>query len=130
MCTIRQLLNADWRVVWRILEPVFREGRKYVCPPRIAEQDAYRVWVETPSSTRVAVDETGVILSSYYLKPNQPGLGDHVCNCSYIVAESARWRCAISIAVLLACAVHESLCHGQGIRRMNQQQKRGKRKWT
>ena len=32
------------------------------------------------------------ILGTYYIKPNQPTLGAHVCNCGYIVAEQARGR--------------------------------------
>lgn len=28
----------------------------------------------------------------YYIKPNQPGLGAHICNCGYIVGESLRGR--------------------------------------
>ncbi|MGC4002499.1 MAG: GNAT family protein [Pirellulales bacterium] len=42
------------------------------------------------AATDVAVDDQGNILGSYYLKPNQPGLGDHVCNCGYAVAEAGR----------------------------------------
>ena len=30
------------------------------------------------------------IFGTYYIKPNQPGLGAHVCNCGYIVSENAR----------------------------------------
>ena len=29
-------------------------------------------------------------LDTYFIKPNQPGLGAHVCNCGYIVSENAR----------------------------------------
>jgi RimJ/RimL family protein N-acetyltransferase len=31
-------------------------------------------------------------LAPYYLKPNQHGLGGHICNCGYIVSERARGR--------------------------------------
>jgi ribosomal protein S18 acetylase RimI-like enzyme len=40
----------------------------------------------------VACDSEGVILGTYFIKPNQPGLGAHVCNCGYIVASSAQGR--------------------------------------
>ena len=38
----------------------------------------------------MAVREDDVIVGTYYLKPNQPTLGAHVCNCGYIVTETAR----------------------------------------
>ena len=30
------------------------------------------------------------MLGTYYIKPNQPGLGSHVCNCGYVVAADAQ----------------------------------------
>jgi RimJ/RimL family protein N-acetyltransferase len=41
-------------------------------------------------ATYVAVDQGETILGTYYIKPNQHGLGDHICNCGYIVSENAR----------------------------------------
>jgi len=38
----------------------------------------------------VARDPSGAIIGTYYLKPNQPGLGSHVCNCGYVVSDRAR----------------------------------------
>lgn len=38
----------------------------------------------------VAEDDAGRLLDSYYLKANQSGPGDHVANCGYLVAETAR----------------------------------------
>lgn len=89
---IRSLQDGDWPAAWRVIEPIFRAGETYAFPPAITEEEAYRAWVETPQATFVAVDETGAILGTYYIKPNQPGLGSHVCNCGYIVAEGARGR--------------------------------------
>ena len=37
-------------------------------------------------------EENGRILGTYYLKTNQLGPGDHVCNCGYMVSSSARGR--------------------------------------
>ena len=47
------------------------------------------VWIEHPSSTYVAEDEYGDIVGTYYIKANQAALGAHVCNCGYVVAETA-----------------------------------------
>ncbi len=47
-------------------------------------------WVEQPAATFVAVSDENAVLGSYFLKPNQPGLGNHICNAGYLVAEQAR----------------------------------------
>jgi len=45
-----------------------------------------------PTATYVALSNKKKIDGTYYIKPNQPGLGSHVCNCGYIVAEGAYGR--------------------------------------
>jgi L-amino acid N-acyltransferase YncA len=90
MITIQLLRQNDWPTVWRIIEPVFRVGETYAFPRDISEEEAYKVWVTMPKATYVAVDQDNAILGTYYIKPNQPGQGDHICNCGYIVAENAR----------------------------------------
>jgi RimJ/RimL family protein N-acetyltransferase len=71
---------------------VFRAGETYAYATDITAEEANQVWVEVPAVTFVAVDQDGGVLGTYYLKPNQPALGAHVCNCGYIVAEQARGR--------------------------------------
>ncbi len=90
MITIRPFEATDWTATWQIIEPVFRAGETYAFSPDITEATAHQVWIETPAATFVAVAEPNDILGTYYIKPNQPGQGAHVCNCGYIVAEKAR----------------------------------------
>ena len=90
MHTIREFENQDWESVWRFIEPVFRAGETYAFSPEITEKEACHVWVDVPAATFVALDDARRILGTYYIKPNQPALGAHVCNCGYIVAERAR----------------------------------------
>ena len=90
MLRIRRFEERDWTATWSIIEPVFRAGETYAFPPNITEQEARLVWIEIPEITFVAVEEDDVIVGTYYLKPNQPTLGAHVCNCGYIVTETAR----------------------------------------
>ena len=92
MIEIRPYKEQDWPYVWRIIEPVFRAGETYPYSPEISEKEACQAWIEVPAATFVAVDVNEVILGSYYIKPNQPGLGAHVCNCGYITAGEARDR--------------------------------------
>lgn len=98
MITVRLFRDADWPAVWRILEPVFRAGDTYSFASDISEEEAHRAWVETPSATFVAEDDAGQILGTYYIKPNQPGQGSHVCNCGYVVSSAAR---GMGIATLM-----------------------------
>jgi ribosomal protein S18 acetylase RimI-like enzyme len=92
MITIRPFADSDWEAIWQFMEPVFRAGETYAFAPDISAAEARRIWVEVPTATFVALDETGRAVGTYYIKPNQPGLGGHVCNCGYIVAEQARGR--------------------------------------
>jgi predicted N-acetyltransferase YhbS len=87
---IRPYQDQDWSDVWAIIKPVFRAGETYAFSPDITEEEAHKVWIEKPEVTFVAVGENEEILGTYYIKPNQPTLGAHVCNCGYIVAEQAR----------------------------------------
>ena len=90
MTTIRLLQVNDWAETWKIIEPVFRAGETYAFSPDITAEEAHQVWIAAPAATFVAVDSNNNILGTYYIKPNQPALGAHVCNCGYIVAENAR----------------------------------------
>ena len=92
MITIRLFEAQDWQRVWQIIEPVFRAGETYAYSPEITEPEAKKTWIDAPMATFVALDENNEILGTYYIKPNQPGLGAHVCNCGYITSEAARGK--------------------------------------
>ncbi len=92
MLTIRPFEEEDWEAVWSVIEPVFRAGETYAFSPEITKDEAFQVWVAAPAATFVAVDRNEGILGTYYIKPNQPALGAHVCNCGYTVVEGARGR--------------------------------------
>ena len=88
---IRAFREDDWHAVWPLLRATFAAGETYSFPPDIPESEARRVWIDTPSATFVAIED-GAIAGTYFIKPNQPGLGSHVCNCGYVVAASAQGR--------------------------------------
>ena len=92
MIKIRLFDENDWGATWRIIEPVLRAGETYAFSPDITEKEAHQVWVETPLATFVAEGKNDSILGTYFIKPNQPELGSHVCNCGYIVAQEARGK--------------------------------------
>lgn len=92
MPIIRPFQEADWPQVWPILQATFAAGDTYAFAPESGEAEIHRAWVELPTATYVAASTEGAIQGTYYLKPNQPGLGDHVCNCGYVVAPAAQGR--------------------------------------
>lgn len=75
--------------------PIFHEiaaaGETYGYPHGVTRAQALKLWIETPRKTYV-FQENGKILGTYYLKTNQSGPGDHVCNCGYMVSSAARGR--------------------------------------
>lgn len=101
MITLQLATESDWPAIWSILEPVFRAGETYAFSPAITSDEAHRAWMELPAATYVARDARGALLGTYYLKPNQTGLGDHVCNCGYVVVAAARGQ-----GVAAAMCVH------------------------
>lgn len=92
MINIRPFRKPDWSATWAVLEPVLRSGESYSFAPDISESETARVWVELAEATFVAEDDTGRVLGTYFLKPNQPGQGSHVCNCGYVVDGAARGK--------------------------------------
>ena len=87
----------DWAAVWEILRPVFRAGETYPMPPDIGEDAARAAWsdppaVAPPQAAAVVARAGGSLVGAYYIKPNQPALGAHVCNCGYVVAAEMRGR--------------------------------------
>lgn len=113
MITIRKFQSLDWPSVWRIIEPVFRAGETCAYSPDITENDARKVWIDAHPATYVA-ESYGALVGTYYLKPNQPGLGSHVCNAGYIVSEKARGQ---GVATLM-CEHSQSEAKRMGFRAM------------
>jgi len=90
MISIRRFHETDWPEVWRILQATFEAGKTYAFSPDSTEAEIHKVWVDIPSATYVACTPDGQVLGTYFIKPNQPGLGAHVCNCGYVVTREAQ----------------------------------------
>ena len=89
---IRQFEERDWPGVWDAMEPVIRSGETYPFAMDMDQAGAQHMWLELTEAAYVAEDDSGNILGTYYIKPNQPTLGAHVANCGYLVTEHARGR--------------------------------------
>lgn len=92
MVRVRKYLELDWPAVWAILHSTFLAGDTYAFAPESSEAEIHKIWIETPTATFVACDTDGRILGTYFIKPNQPSLGAHVCNCGYVVSSDAQGR--------------------------------------
>ena len=90
--TIIPMEEIHWPDVWAIIKPVFRAGETYAFALDIGQEQARHAWVTQPQATFVAVDQQGHVFGTYYIKPNHPGPGSHVCNCGYVVSAQARGR--------------------------------------
>jgi GNAT superfamily N-acetyltransferase len=77
---------TDHAALWEIIRPIVRKGGTYVFSPDSSEQEMIEYWLGTDKSTFVA-EMDGKIVGTFYLKPNQPGLGNHVCNAGFMVDE-------------------------------------------
>lgn len=89
MIEIRPATESDFEQIWLIFSEVVSRGDTYAFSPNTSKSEAYTIWMKVPQITYVAVN-VDEILGTYYLKPNQPGLGSHVCNAGFMVAASAR----------------------------------------
>jgi RimJ/RimL family protein N-acetyltransferase len=87
---IRPYAAADWPQLWPILHHAIAAGETYAFDPASTQAQMHAAWIESPSATFVACAADGAIVGTYFIKPNQPGLGAHVCNCGYIVAPAAQ----------------------------------------
>jgi ribosomal protein S18 acetylase RimI-like enzyme len=114
---IRPAGAADHGRLWRILEPVIREGETYPLPRDLGMEAALAYWCAPQHEVHVAetVAETGrEIVGSYYLRANNLAGGVHVANCGYMVAPTARGR---GIAGAL-CAHSMQRARARGFRAM------------
>jgi len=91
MIEIRKAVEADWNDIWQIVHEVFSRADTYAYAPDTNKGQGHKIWMESPTATYVAVEDEE-ILGTYYIKPNQPGLGAHVCNAGYMVGAKARGK--------------------------------------
>ena len=88
---IRKAQAADARAITGIIVPIFRAGSTYAIDPDIGEAEALAYWLGPEKETFVA-EVDGVVLGTYFMRPNQGGGGGHVCNCGYMTSQRATGR--------------------------------------
>jgi ribosomal protein S18 acetylase RimI-like enzyme len=88
---IRLARADDAASIWSIIGPTIRAGETLALDPQINEADALAHWMGADKETFVA-EEDGAVLGTYYMRANQAGGGDHVCNCGYVTSAKASGR--------------------------------------
>ena len=110
--SISEAREGDDAAIWRILEPIIREGSTYTLPVDMSQTDALKYW--RAASHEVFVAESDLeIVGTYFMRPNQAGGGAHVANCGYMTAP---WAAGRGIARLLSYQVCDELASGMIVR--------------
>jgi len=89
--SIRPARPRDFAGIWAIFRAVVAGGDTYAYAPDTTMTEARRIWMDPPAVAFIA-EQAGRIVGTYALRPNQPGLGDHVANCGYMTHPDARGR--------------------------------------
>lgn len=88
MFNIRKAKPEDYEQIWDIIKEVISKGDTYAFDPNSSKQAMLEYWCGDDRHTYVATDN-GEIVGSFVIKDNQPGLGSHIANAGYMVAEKA-----------------------------------------
>jgi len=89
--SIRPVRRDDEGALWDMLAPVIEAGETYAFPRDLGRDEALAYWL-SPAHTAHVAEIDGVPVGTYWLRTNQPGGGDHVCNCAYVTASGAEGR--------------------------------------
>ena len=86
---VREIGADEFERAWPLFRSVVAAGDTYSYPPDITFEAARALWTTPPVRCFLA-ERAGEVVGVYSLRPNQPGLGDHVANCGYMTAPTAR----------------------------------------
>jgi ribosomal protein S18 acetylase RimI-like enzyme len=89
--SIREATRDDFAHIWPIFQEIAAAAETYGYPRDVTQEQALHLWIDAPRKTYV-FEENEQVLGTYYIRTNQLGPGDHVCNCGYMVSSAARGR--------------------------------------
>ena len=88
---IRPAQSTDADAIWAIWCEVITSGEAYAYDEATSREKALDFWLTSSTCCWVA-ESDGEVIGTYYLRPNQPGRGNHVANAGYMVARSGQGR--------------------------------------
>ena len=87
--TIRAATDSDRDAIWDIFRATIAPGNAFVYAPDTSREEAQVYWFSAGTDAFVA-EQDGKVIGSYILRPNRPGLGNHVANAGFMVDPAAR----------------------------------------
>jgi len=88
MLEIRKAIPEDNNQIWNIIKEVISKGDTYTFDPNSSKETMLEYWCGQDKHTYVATDNEEII-GTFVIKDNQPGLGSHIANASYMVSKKA-----------------------------------------
>jgi L-amino acid N-acyltransferase YncA len=88
---IRSASGEDFEAMWTIFRDLIATGDTYPFAPDTPRADALAYWL-APGVASYVVEAESRVVGMYKIVPNQPGLGSHVANASFMVARSFSGR--------------------------------------
>jgi L-amino acid N-acyltransferase YncA len=89
--TIRRAESDDSDAMWAIFRDIVATGDTYPFAPDTPKDEAVAYWAGAGVASYV-VESEGRVVGMYKIVANQPGLGSHVANASFMVARSYSGR--------------------------------------
>jgi GNAT superfamily N-acetyltransferase len=86
---IRSADPDDRPAIWEIFRSVVRRGDTYAFSPDLDKENGLKSWFIPGAEVFVAEREEKTV-GTFFVKPNQPGLGSHVANAGFMVDPGAR----------------------------------------
>lgn len=88
MIEIRKAMPSDADRIWDIIKEVIATGDTYVFNPDSSRENMLAYWCSQDKHTYVAL-LNGEIVGTFVIKNNQPDLGAHIANASYMTSRPA-----------------------------------------
>jgi len=91
MITIRPATVNDQNNVWNIINEVIGTSKYYAFHPGTGKETMLAYWFGEDKKTYVAIMEDQ-IAGTFIIRDNQPGLGNHIANASYMTSPTLTSR--------------------------------------
>jgi len=85
MIEIRKAKAGDEEEIWKIIQETISTGDTYTFAPESSKEMMLAYWLGPDKHAYVAIYNNAVA-GTFIMKDNQPGLGSHIANASYMVA--------------------------------------------
>lgn len=86
---IREATGDDREEVWEIIRVIISGGDTYAFAPDTPKEELMRYWFAADAHPFVALLH-GQIVGTYVIRNNQPGLGSHIANGSFMASPAFR----------------------------------------